>query len=322
VAASVLVGFGAFAYVVLVPWLAADSHYITESTSPEEYTYRDDSGIRVWTDITAFNPRTQQLDYAMRLEPTTPLVGINVGNTFGLVPGKSLLLRLNDFEGRTTRQFPDSDLYQGIQGTIRTTSFEGLGLDTYPNDAYLGDIFLKGDFVESFDVASGQQPEVTGAPNFEYRYRADLSPPATFSMILSRQARLAYVDSTVDPFSKELIQDDVDKGFFTMAVVLERSNITKLVVGLLVVVFVVLAALALLLFMFVLVGHRPPSLSALVWANTLVFTLIVSRFALPGDPPIGIDLDVRVYFPALLVAAGSAFGLVVLWLRRNTAVEA
>jgi hypothetical protein len=63
--------------------------------------------------------------------------------------------------------------------------------------------------------------------------------------------------------------------------------------------------------------HRPPSLSALGWLATFLFALVEMRANLPGEPPLGINLDLVITFPIVLIVMALIVLNAFLWMRRD-----
>jgi hypothetical protein len=320
------------AFAVIVPNLLARPNAYTETTAPDLYEYQEERRVEVWLSVDGFNPATQVLSYNFNLRPTFPVVGLPVNNTLMVPPGTDIRLMYSNFGPDTEVVLQGGNVYQGLNGRVTATPFPDSDLGTYPFDAYQGTILIRGAIeqsgTEATAIVAGDSQEIRdatealwGPAQFEYRYPGNTTPPDTFELWIARVARLSLIDPSVEPMDQIQIQDDVVKGFYLLNVALVRDAVTQVIAISLGVLFCILAAIGLILFMATLLGHRPPSLAALVWINSLLFTTIIARTAMPGAPPIGVDLDLRTYFPALIVLAGSSIGTSCLWIARRSAIS-
>lgn len=330
VLALVFVPLGA--YASMIPSMLGQSNAYTETTAPDLYSYQDERRVEVWLEVNEFDARTEALQYRFWLRPDFPVVGWPLNNSLIVPPGTNLRVTYSNFGSATETFMPGGYTYPGIEGRIVTEPFSDSSIQQYPYDAYRGNILIRG-WIE--DAGSGTQSvvadaaeeiqqasdQVWGPMQLEYRYPGQAAPPETFSLIISRTPRLALIDPTIDPFDQIQIQDDVNKGFYALNVVLVRNSVTQVIALSLGILFIVLGGVGVVLFVVILAGHRPPSLLALIWINSLIFTTIIARAALPGNPPIGIDLDLRTYFPALLMLVLASVGMAILWIKRQDAVS-
>lgn len=316
---------------VLVPRLVEDRQAFTESTAPDLYEYQEERRIEVWLSVDDFNPSTQTLSYNFNLRPAFPLVGIPANNTLLVPPGTDLRLEYSNFGFNTESLLEGGGVYQGLSGRITAAPFEDSDLFSFPFDAYRGIIVIRGwienSGQESMESVSQESREIRdateelwGPAELEYRYPGSTTPPDTFDLWVARVSRLSLVDPSINPMDRELIQDDVTKGFYVLNAILFRDSVTQVIAIGLGILFWVLAAIGLILFLVTLLGHRPPSLAALVWINSLIFTTIIARTAMPGSPPIGVDLDLRTYFPALIILTIASLGMSWLWIARRNSI--
>ena len=112
------------------------------------------------------------------------------------------------------------------------------------------------------------------------------------------------------------IADEFLTGNGQALVVAQRDQYTILLV--LIVCLLMIASMISVISMGISVslGFRPPTVSALVWAAALTFSLIQLRNLMPDSPPVGTTLDVVFYFPALLITIGGSVWILYYWIRR------
>ena len=96
-----------------------------------------------------------------------------------------------------------------------------------------------------------------------------------------------------------------------------RSNSTKLLVAIILLLMVTAMTSVGILTHMVVDGKRPPSLSSLTWTAALTYSLISLRGLMPGDPPIGIFVDKIFYFPSLILTLICSLWVLVTWVRRD-----
>lgn len=127
-------------------------------------------------------------------------------------------------------------------------------------------------------------------------------------------------DKTVtmaDEKSFDLAVDEFTNGQSSTVFTATRSNSTKLLVAIILLLMVTAMTSVGILTHMVVDGKRPPSLSSLTWTAALTYSLISLRGLMPGDPPIGIFVDKIFYFPALILTLICSLWVLVTWVRRD-----
>lgn len=127
-------------------------------------------------------------------------------------------------------------------------------------------------------------------------------------------------DKTVtmaDEESFDLAVDEFTNGQSSTVFTATRSNSTKLLVAIILLLMVTAMTSVGILTHMVVDGKRPPSLSSLTWTAALTYSLISLRGLMPGDPPIGIFVDKIFYFPALILTLICSLWVLVTWVRRD-----
>jgi len=127
-------------------------------------------------------------------------------------------------------------------------------------------------------------------------------------------------DKTVtmaDKKSFDLAVDEFTNGQSSTVFTATRSNSTKLLVAIILLLMVTAMTSVAILTHMVVDGKRPPSLSSLTWTAALTYSLISLRGLMPGDPPIGIFVDKIFYFPSLILTLICSLWVLVTWVRRD-----
>ena len=127
-------------------------------------------------------------------------------------------------------------------------------------------------------------------------------------------------DNTVtmaDEKSFDLAVDEFTNGQSSTVFTATRSNSTKLLVAIILLLMVTAMTSVAILTHMVVDGKRPPSLSSLTWTAALTYSLISLRGLMPGDPPIGIFVDKIFYFPSLILTLICSLWVLVTWVRRD-----
>ena len=121
----------------------------------------------------------------------------------------------------------------------------------------------------------------------------------------------------VDEKSFDLAVDEFTNGQSSTVFTATRSNSTKLLVAIILLLMVTAMTSVAILTHMVVDGKRPPSLSSLTWTAALTYSLISLRGLMPGDPPIGIFVDKIFYFPSLILTLICSLWVLVTWVRRD-----
>jgi hypothetical protein len=123
--------------------------------------------------------------------------------------------------------------------------------------------------------------------------------------------------SMADEKSFDLAVDEFTNGQSSTVFTATRSNSTKLLVAIILLLMVTAMTSVGILTHMVVNGKRPPSLSSLTWTAALTYSLISLRGLMPGDPPIGIFVDKIFYFPSLILTLICSLWVLVTWVRRD-----
>ena len=106
--------------------------------------------------------------------------------------------------------------------------------------------------------------------------------------------------------------------FFYLNIILERTSLNKALLFLLGLIFLGGGFSMLILFRSILMSHRPPTLSGLIWAGSTAFTMIQTRTVIPGAPRVGVMFDLFIFYPALLTCFISGGLMFYHWITKET----
>jgi hypothetical protein len=123
----------------------------------------------------------------------------------------------------------------------------------------------------------------------------------------------------LDSFAGESVETTFSDGqYFTSDIILERTSLNKVLLILLGLIFLSGGLSMLMLFRSILLAHRPPTLSGLIWAGSTAFTMISTRTIIPGDPRIGVKFDLFIFYPSLVLCFMSAGLMFSHWISKET----
>ena len=110
----------------------------------------------------------------------------------------------------------------------------------------------------------------------------------------------------------------IDGQYFISSIILERTSLNKALLFLLGLIFLGGGFSMLILFRSILMSHRPPTLSGLIWAGSTAFTMIQTRTIIPGAPRVGVMFDLFIFYPALLTCFISGGLMFYHWITKDT----
>jgi hypothetical protein len=118
--------------------------------------------------------------------------------------------------------------------------------------------------------------------------------------------------------SKTVESSFLDGQHFISRIILERTSLNKALLFLLGLIFLGGGFSMLILFRSILMSHRPPTLSGLIWAGSTAFTMIQTRTIIPGAPRVGVMFDLFIFYPALLTCFISGGLMFYHWITKET----
>jgi hypothetical protein len=214
---------------------------------------------------------------------------------------------------------------EGIDGSFNESLTRGSA--DYPNDAYCFDILL--------NTSEVIDEETIGFPSFlvqfgngidGYKITFERIPLSLGSFESACADGASCTPSSVvvdgmggacfggDPCS---ISDDLLYGYSRVRGLIERTDVVVLF-SLIVLATIVLAAVCAVAMTIAIVTRiRPPALEGLAFLAGLLFAVQPLRGALPNAPPIGMDVDILVFYPAVLMILLSLVIQVGIWVRRS-----
>ena len=123
----------------------------------------------------------------------------------------------------------------------------------------------------------------------------------------------------LDTFVDETVSSSFREGeTFTSDIILERTSLNRVLVILIGLIFLSGGLSMLLLFRSILMTHRPPTLSGLIWAGSTAFTMIQTRTIVPGAPRIGVKFDLFIFYPSLVMCFVSGGLMFYHWVSKDT----
>jgi hypothetical protein len=120
-------------------------------------------------------------------------------------------------------------------------------------------------------------------------------------------------------FENETVESSFLEGrYFVSNIILERTSLNKALLFLLALIFLAGGFSMLILFRSILMSHRPPTLSGLIWAGSTAFTMIQTRTVIPGAPRVGVMFDLFIFYPALINCFVSGGLMFYHWITKET----
>jgi len=113
------------------------------------------------------------------------------------------------------------------------------------------------------------------------------------------------------------IEDDAYSGYSRVQGMIERAQVSQIFTWFVLWMIILAAVCAVAMTIAVVTGSRPPALEGLAFLAALLFAVQPLRGALPDAPPIGIDLDVRVFYICILAILACLAINVATWIRRD-----
>lgn len=123
----------------------------------------------------------------------------------------------------------------------------------------------------------------------------------------------------MDSFKDETVESSYLAGkYFVSNILLERTTLNIALLFLLAFIFLGGGLSMLILFRSILMSHRPPTLSGLIWAGSTAFTMIQTRTIIPGAPRVGVKFDLFIFYPALLMCFISGGLMFYFWVTKDS----
>jgi hypothetical protein len=181
----------------------------------------------------------------------------------------------------------------------------------YPLDRYCFDVLINL-YDESVDAAGTRTTLESYPTTWLHHYGSGIDGyQITFT-------RVPYYADPCDPevFSCS-IASDAEVGLSRVTGMIERTGVVQIFTWVVIGMIILAAVCAITITLAVMSGARPPALGGLAFLAGLLFAVQPLRSALPDAPPVGMDLDVRIFYPCILAILVSLAVQVGLWVRRD-----
>jgi len=215
---------------------------------------------------------------------------------------------------------PSDEWIGGFEAPINLYPCSSIGVESpqnssasYPIDKYCFDILVN-TYDEKID-ASGVRTILDTAPiTWLYHYGNGLDG---YQISLKRVPYFEVSGETCDATKPPCtIQEDAEYGYSRVIGMVERTSVVQIFTWVVIGMIILAAICAITLTLAVISGARPPALEGLAFLAALLFAVQPLRSALPDAPPVGMDLDVRIFYPCILAILVSLAVQVGLWVRR------
>jgi hypothetical protein len=216
----------------------------------------------------------------------------------GLSLASPVNLQVNSSTGKSAYSFKAGERFNPVDVVV---SLDDAGASTYPFDKYNGEFLLE---VTAAAPATGSPPPSGTAPPAGQEIPVAL----TFFGGIAGYS----VDATHNATKDATVVD--------LAVSVARAPVTKLFAIGVLVLQIIIAIGALSMGITVFLGRRKAELAMLTWCAALLFAITPLRNAMPGAPPIGILVDVLVYF-WVVASITTALVLVITTYMRQTRIR-
>lgn len=266
--------------------------------------------IEFWYQFTNVNPQTGHLNVNIYLWPSLDLATPYSSATITRVPIKAFV---DNISQNSWQEFAPGDAIGAIPIVLDMTNplkLERANEFFYPFDEYSVDNYVK--------VQIGSNNQVNNFQNvntYEFYYEPQIPG---FEFYVSRGATFDDFDWFEDSaYDESLVAKQREEGKISNLIQVTRSGSVKYT-SLLIFTGILLGSLALLITtIYVARAKRPPSMTALIWAAASILGITQMRQLVPGEPRLGILLDLYIFFPSLIICIMSSVILAVTWVRRE-----
>ncbi len=269
------------------------------------------NSVEFWYQFTDVNPQTGHLSANVYLWPSLDLATAYSSSTITKVPLKAFV---DNISQNSLQQFSPGDAIGAIPIVLDMTNplkFERANEFYYPFDEYSLDNYVKVEIGRN-----DQDNSFQNANTYEFYYEPQIPG---FEFYISRGATF---DEEVDWFEalaydQNLVAKQREEGKISNLIQVTRSGSVKYT-SLLIFTGILLGSLALLITtIYVARAKRPPSMTALIWAAASILGITQMRQLVPGEPRLGILLDLYSFFPSLIICIASSVILAITWVRRE-----
>jgi hypothetical protein len=269
------------------------------------------NSVEFWYQFTDVNPQTGHLSANVYLWPSQDLATPFSSSTITKVPIKAFV---DNISQNSLQQFSPGDAIGAIPVVLDMTNpleLERANEFYYPFDEYSLDNYAKVEI-----GSNNQNNSFQNANTYEFFYEAQIPG---FEFYINRGATF---DDKLDWFedqayNKDLVAKQRADGKISNLIQVTRSGSVKYT-SLLIFAGILFGSIALLITtIYVARAKRPPSMTALIWAAASILGITQMRLIVPGEPRLGILLDLYSFFPSLIICIASSVILAITWVRRE-----
>ena len=269
------------------------------------------NSVEFWYQFTAVDSQAGHLSANIYLWPSPDLATPYSSSTITKVPIKAFI---DNISQNSLQQFAPGDAIGAIPivlDMINPLKLERANEFYYPFDKYSLDSYVR------VEIGSNDQSNLfQNANTYEFYYEPQIPG---FEFYVHRGATFKDgVDWFEDQaYDKNLVEKQRSEGEISNLIQVSRSGSVKYT-SLLIFTGIFLGSLALLITtIYVARAKRPPSMTALVWAAASILGITQMRQLVPGEPRLGILLDLYSFFPSLIICIASSVILAINWVRRE-----
>ena len=270
-----------------------------------------EKSIELWMQFSKFNPQAGHLSLNTYIWPSEDYA---TGYSSATVVDIPIEVFFDEISSNSKRSFKPGDTIGAIPLTLDATNPLLLTRSNefyYPFDEY------SVDFYASLKHGDRNTQEITKYANtFELFYEPQV-PGFVFDVWRGATFDLER-DWTEDAtYAKNEVLAQRKDGKVSTLIKISRSG-SVVYTSVLIYSGMLLGSLGLLLTtIYVSRGKRPSSMTALISAAASILGISQMRNAIPGDPRLGILLDLYMFFPSLIMCIISSVVLAVTWVRRD-----
>lgn len=278
--------------------------------------------------------RFQITDIDTIKEFATVEYGIEPYGAYGYIVKESAFVEQNfavQYSASGQNRQPSSDLSSwihlapnewvgGFEAPVNLYPCSDIGIDSsqhsssaYPSDKYCFDVLVN-TYDENVDAAGVRTTLKSYPTTWLYHYGSGLDG---YKITLKRIPYNEEPGETCDATEYSCtVSTDAETGYSRVVGMIERTSVVQIFTWVVIGMIILAAVCAITLTLAVMSGARPPALEGLAFLAALLFAVQPLRSALPDAPPVGMDLDVRIFYPCILAILVSLAVQVGLWVRR------
>lgn len=270
-----------------------------------------EKSIELWMQFSKFNPQAGHLSLNTYVWPSEDYAK---GYSSATVVDIPIEVFFDEITSNSKRSFKPGDSIGAIPITLDATNPLLLNRSNefyYPFDEY------SVDFYASLKHGDRNTEKITkNANTFELFYEPQV-PGFEFEVWRGATFDLEKDWSEEAAYAKDEVLAQRQNGEISTLIKISRSG-SVVYTSVLIYTGMLLGSLGLLLTtIYVARGRRPSSMTALISAAASILGISQMRAAVPGDPRLGILLDLYMFFPSLIMCIISSVVLAITWVRRD-----